>query len=104
MSQVAMGTSRSTFASDAWALGCVLFQLLAGHVPIVSSLDRHLEVVSSAMRGRAASGREGPEMREVMCCPQHEDGIEGNKKKLHRIVQFSETFGATGPSALTFNR
>ncbi|EKX34358.1 hypothetical protein GUITHDRAFT_80585 [Guillardia theta CCMP2712] len=42
--EVAQGLSRSTFASDAWAFGCVLFQLLAGHVPIVSSLDRHLEV------------------------------------------------------------
>ena len=34
---------------------------------------------------------------------QHENGIEGNKRKLNRIVQFSETFGAEGPSCFWLN-
>lgn len=39
----------------------------------------------------------------MMTLWQHENGIEGNKRKLNRIVQFSETFGAEGPSCVWLN-
>ena len=34
--EVAGGQHRVSFASDAWALGCVLFQLIAGHSPVTA--------------------------------------------------------------------
>lgn len=65
--EVAAGLSPSSFESDAWALGCVLFQLIAGHVPVPPEEARHV-------------GADG----------QH-DYEEGNKRALRHIVRFTET-------------
>jgi serine/threonine protein kinase len=35
--EVAAGAAAPSYASDAWAFGCVIFQLLAGHVPTFSA-------------------------------------------------------------------
>ena len=37
--EVAAGSAPASYASDAWAFGCVVFQLLAGHVPILGDDD-----------------------------------------------------------------
>ena len=71
--EVAAGTAPSSFASDAWAFGCVVFQLLAGHVPILGLGD-------------------DDETREE----QGGSTVEGNRRKLRHIVTFTEGLGADG--------
>lgn len=65
--EVAAGITPSSFESDAWALGCVLFQLLAGHVPVP------------------------PEESARATNEEEHDQEEGNKRALRHIVRFTET-------------
>jgi serine/threonine protein kinase len=62
--EVAAGSAPPSFASDAWAFGCVVFQLLAGHVPILGE------------DGEEAAGN-----------------ASDNLRKLRNIVQFTEESG-----------
>ena len=64
--EVAAGLTSSSFESDAWALGCVLFQLVAGHVPVPPEES-----------GRADN-------------KEDHDQEEGNKRALRHIVRFTE--------------
>lgn len=37
--EVAAGSTLSSYASDAWAFGCVLYQLIAGRTPVLPESD-----------------------------------------------------------------
>jgi serine/threonine protein kinase len=67
--EVAAGVARSSFASDAWAFGCLVFQLLAGRVPILS--------------GDGDDAQDGSE-------------AERNNRMLRHIVKFTDALGAEG--------